>query len=108
LKSQTAQRFLSRLPKGYVVGGKTAQKRLGLKRAIIDPKSWGIKMGKIANALKKFSQERKAVRLPGLTRADFDVLLAYDRKTGHLKNYDRGNDQMSNAGAELLRNRGTV
>ena len=65
-------------------------------------------MGKIANALKKFSQERKAVRLPGLTGADFDVLLAYDRKTGHLKNYDRGSDQMSNAGAELLRNRGTV
>ena len=51
-------------------------------------------MGKIANALGKYDQERKAARLPGLTRADRDALLSYNRKTGHILNDETGSDRV--------------
>jgi protein-tyrosine kinase len=65
-------------------------------------------LGKIANALGKYAQERKAARLPGLTRADLNVLLNYNRETGHLLNYDNETGQVGNPSMEVLRNKGTI
>ena len=65
-------------------------------------------MGKIANALGKYAQERQAARLPKLTRADLAVLISYNRKTGHLLNYEDDSDRMAGGGMEALRKIGTL
>ena len=65
-------------------------------------------MGKIANALDKYDQERQAARLPGLTRADRDALLSYNRKTGHILNDETGSDRVAGRSEEALSNRGTL
>ncbi len=51
-------------------------------------------MGKIANALGKYAQERQAVRLPKLTRADRVALISYNRKTGHLLSDETGSGRV--------------
>jgi exopolysaccharide/PEP-CTERM locus tyrosine autokinase len=65
-------------------------------------------LGKIANALGKYNQERKAVRLPKLTRADWVALLSYNRKTGHLLNPDTDPGKPGNHSMEALKKRGTI
>ena len=62
-------------------------------------------MGKIANALGKYAQERKTTRLPALTRADLGVLISYNRKTGHLMNKEGGTGRAS---LKALGNGGTI
>jgi len=65
-------------------------------------------LGKIANALGKYAQERKAVRLPKLTRTDWVALISYNRKTGHLLNPDTAPGKLGNHCMEELKNRGTL
>jgi exopolysaccharide/PEP-CTERM locus tyrosine autokinase len=65
-------------------------------------------VGKIANALEKYARERKSSQIPGLARADLEVLAAYDRDTCHLINYHPEDGQMNRQSTEALRNRGTV
>ena len=65
-------------------------------------------MGKIANALGKYAQERKPARLPALTRADLGVLISYNRKTGHLLNHEDDPGRPAGGSMEALRNRGTL
>ena len=65
-------------------------------------------MGKIANALDKYARERKNSGIPRLTRADQEVLLAYDRKTCYLLNYPSNDGQMNQQSSEALTNRGTI
>ena len=65
-------------------------------------------MGKIANALGKYAQERQAAGLPKLTRADRVALLSYNPKTGHLLNPDTATDKPGNRSLEALKNSGTL
>lgn len=65
-------------------------------------------MGKIADASGKYAQESKAASLAGLIRVDLEVLLNYNRKTGHLLNYDSTTGRMGNCSMEVLRNRGII
>jgi len=65
-------------------------------------------VGKIANALDKYAQERKNSQTPGLTRADMEILLAYDRETCHLLNYHPGDENLDQQSSEGLRTRGTI
>lgn len=65
-------------------------------------------MGKIADALDKYTKERKAANHAGLTKADLSVLMAYDQKTGHLLSYDPATGQVDNDSMEVLRNKGTI
>jgi len=65
-------------------------------------------LGKIANALGKYAQERQAAGLPKLTRADRDALLSYNRKTGHILNPDTATGKLGNHSMEELKNRGTL
>ncbi len=46
-------------------------------------------MGKIADALTKYSQERNAARVRKVTKADLDALMTYDRETGYLLKYNK-------------------
>ena len=50
-------------------------------------------MGKIADALNRYSKERKTVRVQKVTKADLEALMTYDRETGHLLRYDKGSGQ---------------
>jgi exopolysaccharide/PEP-CTERM locus tyrosine autokinase len=59
-------------------------------------------LGKIANALGKYAQERKTTRLPALTRTDLGVLISYNHKTGHLLNHE------ADSGREASKNNGTL
>lgn len=68
----------------------------------------GTKLGKIADASGKYAQESKAASLAGLIRVDLEVLLNYNRKTGHLLNYDSTTGRMGNCSMEVLRNRGII
>ena len=65
-------------------------------------------MGKIANALGKYAQERKAAGLSKLTRADWEALLAHNPKTGHLLNPDSTISDPGSHSLEGLRNSGTL
>ena len=65
-------------------------------------------MGKIANALGKYAQERKTARLATLSRADLDVLMSYNRNTGHLLNHETDAGRPAGRSIEALRNRGTI
>ena len=65
-------------------------------------------MGKIANALGKYTQERQAGRLPKLTRADWVALISHNRKTGHLLNPDAAPGKPGNHSMEALKKRGTL
>ena len=65
-------------------------------------------MGKIANALGKYAQERQAAGLPKLTRADRAALLSYNPKTGHLLNPDAATGETGNHSLEALKNSGTL
>ena len=65
-------------------------------------------MGKIADALGKYEKERKAFSHAGLTKADLSVLMAYDKKTGHLLSYDPGTGHVDPRSMEVLRNKGTI
>ena len=65
-------------------------------------------MGKITDALNKYAHERKTSRTTGLTRADLNVLLRYDRKTGHLLNYDTADGQINSQSGEALKSKGTI
>ena len=65
-------------------------------------------MGKIANALGKYAQERKAARLPNLTRVDLEVLTSYNRETNHLLNYDSLTGKVDGSSIEVLRTKGTI
>lgn len=71
-------------------------------------------MGKISEALDKFSRERRdsaqppqLARMP-LTQPDYDALVNYDRETGHLVKYDRSNGQVDGRSIDLLREQGTI
>ena len=65
-------------------------------------------MGKIANALGKYAQERQAARLPKLTRADRVALISYNSKTGHLLNPDTATGKPGSHSMEALKNSGTL
>jgi exopolysaccharide/PEP-CTERM locus tyrosine autokinase len=65
-------------------------------------------LGKIANALGKYNQERKAGRLPKLTRADWVALISYNRKTGHLLNPDAVQGKLGNPSMEELKKKGIL
>lgn len=65
-------------------------------------------MGKIANALGKYAQERQAARLPKLTRTDWVALISYNRKTGHILNPDTGIGKPGNPSMEELKKIGTL
>jgi protein-tyrosine kinase len=65
-------------------------------------------LGKIANALGKYAQERKTDLPPKLVRADRVALLSYNRKTGHLLNPDAPTDRSANHSLEVLRDRGIL
>ena len=61
-------------------------------------------MGKIADALNKYSKERKTVRIQKVTKADLEALMTYDRETGHLLRYDKGTGQVNhNRLEEMIR-----
>ncbi len=64
-------------------------------------------MGKIANALGKYAQERKAAGLSKLTRTDWEALLAHNPKTGHLINTNTSANP-ANHSMDELRNGGTL
>jgi len=71
-------------------------------------------VGKISEALDKFSRERRESALnpqPArmvLTQLDYDALVNYDHETGHLVKYDRNNGQVDGRSIELLREQGTI
>ena len=65
-------------------------------------------MGKIANALGKYAQERQTAGLPKLTRADREALLSYNPKTGHLLNPDTATGKVGDRSLEALKNSGTL
>jgi len=65
-------------------------------------------LGKISNALGKYTQERQAARLPKLTRADRIALISYNPKTGHLLNPDTATGKPSNHSMEALKKGGTL
>ena len=67
-----------------------------------------INLGKIANALGKYAQERQATRLPKLTRADLVALISYNRETGHLLNPDIPPGKPGNPSMEALKSRGIL
>ncbi len=70
-------------------------------------------MGKIANALDKYTDERRAeiqaapVSLP-LTPADIEVLVAYDQKTGHLLKCNPETGQVDECRIGELQGNGTI
>jgi capsular exopolysaccharide synthesis family protein len=71
-------------------------------------------VGKISDALDKFSRERReadqqphVARMP-LNQSDYDALVNYDRETGHLVKYDRGNGLLDGRRIELLKEQGTI
>ncbi len=71
-------------------------------------------MGKISDALDKFSRERReeslqpqVARMP-LNQMDYDALVNYDRETGHLVKYDRHNGQVDGQRIDLLKSQGTI
>jgi capsular exopolysaccharide synthesis family protein len=71
-------------------------------------------VGKISDALDKFSRERReesqllqVARMP-LNQLDYDALVNYDRETGHLIKYDRNNGQVDGQRIDLLKNQGTI
>jgi capsular exopolysaccharide synthesis family protein len=71
-------------------------------------------VGKISDALDKFSRERReesqppqVARMP-LSQLDYDALVNYDRETGHLVKYDRKNGQMDGRRIDLLRHQGSI
>jgi len=71
-------------------------------------------VGKISDALDKFSRERREesqqpqVARMALNQLDYDALVNYDRETGHLVKYDRNNGQVDGQRIDLLKNQGTV
>jgi len=65
-------------------------------------------LGKIYDALNKYAKQQKITPTPKLTKADLDVLLAYDRKNHHLVNRDAAAGQAKNRSYEALRNSGTL
>jgi exopolysaccharide/PEP-CTERM locus tyrosine autokinase len=65
-------------------------------------------LGKIANALGKYAQERQTARLPKLTRADRVALLSYNRKTGHLLTPETVTGKPGNHRMEALKSGGTL
>jgi len=65
-------------------------------------------LGKIADALDKYEKELKAASIAGLTKADLSVLMAYDRKTGHLLYYNPATGHVDTQSMEVLRNKGTI
>ena len=71
-------------------------------------------MGKISDALDKFSRERREesqqpqlARMP-LSQLDYDALVNFDRETGHLVKYDRNNGQVDGHRIDLLKSQGTI
>lgn len=70
-------------------------------------------MGKIANALDKYSDERRVEVLggavgPALTPVDIEVLVAYDQKTGHLLKCDPETGQIDEDRIGELQSNGTI
>jgi len=71
-------------------------------------------VGKISEALDKFSRERReSAQQPqlsrmALTQSDYDALVNFDRETGHLVKYDRNNGQVDGRNIDLLRDQGTI
>lgn len=70
-------------------------------------------MGKIANALDKYTDERRVEILaasvsPPLTPVDIEVLVAYDQKTGHLLRCDPETGQVDKNRIEELQSNGTI
>jgi protein-tyrosine kinase len=70
-------------------------------------------VGKIANALDKYTDEQRAgvlaapVSIP-LTPADIEVLMAYDQKTGHLLKCDPKTGQVDEGRIGELKSNGTI
>jgi capsular exopolysaccharide synthesis family protein len=70
-------------------------------------------VGKIANALDKYTDERRVEILaasvgPPLTPVDIEVLVAYDQKTGHLLRCDPETGQVDENRIEELQSNGTI
>jgi exopolysaccharide/PEP-CTERM locus tyrosine autokinase len=65
-------------------------------------------LGKIANALGKYAQERKTTRLPALTRTDLGVLVSYNRKTGHLLNHEADSGRLAGGSRVASKNNGSI
>jgi capsular exopolysaccharide synthesis family protein len=70
-------------------------------------------VGKIAKALDKYTDERKAEILmtpvgPALSPADIEVLIAYDQKTGHLLHCDPVTGQVDERRIGELQSNGTI
>lgn len=70
-------------------------------------------MGKIANALDKYSDERRVEVLggsvgPALTPVDIEVLVSYDPKTGHLLKCDPETGQIDEERIGELQSNGTI
>ena len=65
-------------------------------------------MNKPESALKNPAPEKKSARLSALTQADLRVLISYNRKTGHLLNYESDSGRVTGHSMEALRNRGTL
>jgi len=71
-------------------------------------------VGKISDALDKFSRERREeskqpqVARMALNQLDYDALVNYDRETGHLVKYDRNNGQVDGQRINLLKSQGTI
>ena len=65
-------------------------------------------MGKIADALNKYSKERKTVRVQQVTKEDLAALMTYGRETGHLLSYNKDSGRVNHNSKEVLRNRDTL
>lgn len=65
-------------------------------------------MAKSERAFEKSAKKRSSAHLPALTRTDLRILLSYNRKTGHLLNYEADSGRVTGPGMEVLRNRGTL
>jgi Mrp family chromosome partitioning ATPase len=65
-------------------------------------------LGKISAPSDKDGKRVKKARIERLTRPDANALLRYDRKTGHLLQYNDQTGEVDIPNMEVLRNKGTI
>jgi capsular exopolysaccharide synthesis family protein len=63
------------------------------------------KLGKIADAINKYTKERYGSPGQQVTQNDLAVLLTYDRETGHLLKYDKATGKVDHSSMDIVKDR---